>query len=108
MHQETMLYMWHQLPHADKHAPADARADATGATPLAARVVVPAGRATLGARPGETPFGWDNEFPGRTVDVPAFALDVHDVTNEQFMDFMDAGGVQAAGMVGARGLRVGA
>ena len=32
-------------------------------TPRAERVAVPAGRATLGARRGEIPFGWDNEFP---------------------------------------------
>jgi len=92
MHQETMLYMWHQLPYEDKRAPADASADARGATPSPARAAVPAGRATLGARPGEIRFGWDNEFPGRFVDVPAFAIDLHDVTNEQFVDFVDAGG----------------
>lgn len=92
MHQETMLYMWHQLPYERKHAPADASADARGTTPSPARVLVPAGRATLGARPGEIRFGWDNEFPGCSVDVPAFAIDVHDVTNEQFVDFVDAGG----------------
>ncbi len=92
MHQETMLYMWHQLPHAQKQAPPGAHADPAGVTPAPARVVVPAGRATLGARQGEIPFGWDNEFPGLTVEVPGFAIDVHDVTNEQFMDFVDAGG----------------
>ena len=37
-------------------------------------------------------FGWDNEFPGLAVDVAAFEVDVHDVTNEQFMDFVEAGG----------------
>jgi iron(II)-dependent oxidoreductase len=45
------------------------------------RVAVPAGRATLGARPGEIPFGWDNEFPSVIVDVPAFEIDIHNVTN---------------------------
>ena len=35
MHQETMLYMWHQLPYEQKRAPANARADAGGATPVA-------------------------------------------------------------------------
>ena len=92
MHQETMIYMWHQLPHEQKRAPAGLRDHAGGRTPSVARVAVPAGRATLGARPGEIPFGWDNEFPGLTVDVPAFKIDVHDVTNEQFMEFVDAGG----------------
>ena len=96
MHQETMLYMWHQLPHEAKRAPADARADVGGTTPPPARVRIPAGRATLGARPGQVAFGWDNEFAGLTVDVAAFEIDVHDVTNEQFMDFVDAGGYRTA------------
>src|SRR6476659_4783881 len=92
MHQETMLYMWHQLPYDHKRAPAGTRADAGGATPSPAKVTVPAGRATLGARPGEIRFGWDNEFPGDIVGVPAFEIDVHNVTNEQFLAFIDAGG----------------
>jgi ergothioneine biosynthesis protein EgtB len=92
MHQETMLYMWHQLPFEQKRAPAGLTADVDGTTPAAASVDVPAGRATLGARPGEIPFGWDNEFPGLVVDVPAFEIDVHNVKNEQFMQFVDAGG----------------
>ena len=96
MHQETMLYMWHQLPYEHKCAPSSVVADCRGATPAPETVSVPAGRATLGARPGEIPFGWDNEFPGVVVDVPAFEIDVHDVTNEQLMDFVDAGGYRQA------------
>jgi ergothioneine biosynthesis protein EgtB len=92
MHQETMLYLWHQLPYEHKLAPAGSAPNPAGSTPRAERVAIPAGRATLGARRGEIPFGWDNEIPGLVVDVPAFAIDVHDVTNEQFMDFVDAGG----------------
>jgi formylglycine-generating enzyme required for sulfatase activity len=37
-------------------------------------------------------FGWDNEFPSLEVVVPAFEIDVYDVTNEQFLDFVEAGG----------------
>ena len=96
MHQETMLYMWHQLPFAHKQAPTGIRADAAGTTPSPSRVTIPAGRATLGARRGDIPFGWDNEFSAMTIDVPAFAVDEHDVTNEQFMTFVDAGGYQQA------------
>jgi ergothioneine biosynthesis protein EgtB len=92
MHQETMLYMWHQLPYDQKDPPADARADVSGTTPAPATARVPAGRATLGMRPGDAPFGWDNELPGFVVDVAAFEIDVHDVTNEQFLAFVDAGG----------------
>lgn len=92
MHQETMLYMWHQLPHAQKRAPAAVPAARSAATSAPARTRVPAGRATLGARPGEIPFGWDNEYPGRVDEVEAFDVDVHNVTNEQFLDFVEAGG----------------
>src|SRR4030095_15131477 len=42
MHQETMLYMWHQLSYEHKHAPAEAKADESGSTPSAARGTVPA------------------------------------------------------------------
>jgi ergothioneine biosynthesis protein EgtB len=96
MHQETLLYMWHQLPYAMKHAPVATHTDVAGTRPDPARVSIPTGRVTLGARPGEIPFGWDNEFPGIVVDVPAFAIDAHNVTNQQFMDFVDAGGYQCA------------
>jgi ergothioneine biosynthesis protein EgtB len=92
MHQETMLYMWHQLPYEHKRRPADASADGSGKTPAPAKAAIPAGRVTLGAQRGEIPFGWDNEFSSVVVDVPAFAIGVHDVTNEQFMDFVNAGG----------------
>src|SRR5262245_20034134 len=45
MHQETMLYMWHQLPFEHKRAPGDHRDDPAGATPPSERVAVPAGDA---------------------------------------------------------------
>jgi gamma-glutamyl hercynylcysteine S-oxide synthase len=92
MHQETMLYMWHQLPHEDKIPPAGSTTDTGGATPAAARAGIPAGRATLGASADAIPFGWDNEFPAHTVEVPSFDIDVHNVTNAGFMEFVDAGG----------------
>ena len=85
----------------------NARADRAARRPSPARVAVPAGRATLGARPGEIPFGWDNEFPGLVVDVPAFEIDVHDVTNEQFMEFVDAGGYRQPEWWTPDGLRLG-
>jgi formylglycine-generating enzyme required for sulfatase activity len=55
-------------------------------------VGVPAGRATLGARRGGIPFGWDNEFEAIEVDVPGFEIDVHSVTNADWLDFMADGG----------------
>lgn len=95
MHQETLLYIFHRLPHGQKHRPA-------GYPPLlflpaasAARVQIPAGEATLGADRGEIPFGWDNEFPRHRVTVPGFEIDVDDVTNGRFLEFVEAGGYDA-------------
>jgi len=36
---------------------------------------IPAGTATLGARRGAIPYGWDNEFDEQTVQVGAFGID---------------------------------
>lgn len=92
MHHETMLYMWHRVPHEAKRRPPGYEPVRGGAPPPRATVRIPAGRATLGADPEEIPFGWDNEFPRQEVEVPVFDIDVHDVTNSDFMDFVEAGG----------------
>ena len=92
MHQETLLYMWHRLPFSQKRRPAGYRPRVEGAPPRREWIEVPAGCATLGADRDALPFGWDNEHPALTVDVPAFAIERHDVTNEHFLEFVDAGG----------------
>lgn len=96
MHHETLLYMLHQLPYARKHPPAGVPAlssDARdSAAPPRATVRIPAGEATLGADPARLRFGWDNEFPLQRVAVPAFEIDVHDVTNGDYLEFVEAGG----------------
>ena len=68
MHQETLLYMWHRLPHAQKQAARGVRYE-LGRRAAAARERsrIPAGRATLGADARRIPFGWDNEFDAHTV-----------------------------------------
>jgi ergothioneine biosynthesis protein EgtB len=60
--------------------------------PRAARVRIPHGTATLGTRVDDKTFAWDNELPAHSVDVPAFEVDVFNVTNADFMAFVDAGG----------------
>jgi ergothioneine biosynthesis protein EgtB len=96
MHQETLLYMWHQLPYAEKRVPGSVLRDPESGQRHAwlppDRVRIPAGTATLGADRNRIPFGWDNEFDEHRVDVPAFDIDVHNVTNAQFLEFVEAGG----------------
>jgi iron(II)-dependent oxidoreductase len=101
MHQETLLYMFHNLPYERKvrRAPVGRALEPGSIAGLenpAYTVTIPAGRATLGCD-AET-FGWDNEFPQHVVDVPEFTIDVHNVTNAQFLDFVKAGGYRDASL----------
>ena len=95
MHVETLCYMLHQLPLERKFLrrpspPPAARPHATH------RIEIPAGIATLGMpRTSEDipgPFGWDNEFEENRVDVPAFAIDAYNVTNQEYLRFVLEGG----------------
>ncbi len=57
-----------------------------------ATVRIPAGVATLGADRDRITFGWDNEFDAHRVDVGSFDIDVFNVTNAEFLAFVEAGG----------------
>lgn len=92
MHQETLLYMWHRLPHEQKRKPSNVTYELGAAPPAFRTVQIPAGTATLGSRRDEGAFGWDNEFNAHDVNVPAFEIDVHSVTNADFLKFTEAGG----------------
>ena len=92
MHQETLLYMWHQLPLEKKRRPTGYALSTEGRVPPSEWIEVPAGRATLGVDRSSVPFGWDNEFPEYDAFVPAFSIERHDVTNARFLEFVDAGG----------------
>jgi ergothioneine biosynthesis protein EgtB len=94
MHQETLAYIWHQVPYMRKRrpegyvtvTPPGARVD------VSLRVPVPAGPATLGTDVAEAAFAWDNERPVHVVDVHGFTIDAHDVTNARFLEFVEDGG----------------
>jgi iron(II)-dependent oxidoreductase len=94
MHAETLAYMLHQLPLAQKvtelREPVVTRSEARDA--LSSMVGVPAGTAVLGMSRDGGRFGWDNEFGEMRIDVPAFKIDRHMVTNGAFLDFIEAGG----------------
>jgi iron(II)-dependent oxidoreductase len=102
MHQETLLYMWHRLPFAQKKPPEKTRDQASGTKDQSASggassrewIDVPGGRATLGIDRGASVFGWDNEHPAASVEVAPFSIERHNVTNDAFREFVDAGGYQ--------------
>ena len=91
MHQETFLYMLHNLPLSEKNVPDGYRsAVRDGREIVNERIEIPGGRTTLGGRPAE--FGWDNEFPPMVIDVAPFAMDRFSVTNGEYLRFVTATG----------------
>jgi iron(II)-dependent oxidoreductase len=97
MHQETLMYLLHQLPYEKKNK-------ALGFRPLGLvaktprrltpdAVPIPSGTATLGN--DRAYFGWDNEFPQHQVHVPAFTIDAYNVTNGDYLEYMEATGAGA-------------
>jgi len=91
MHAETLAYMLHQLPYEQKVG-RPGKPTLTTASPALRTVNIPAGRATLGQSHRAGAFGWDNEYNSHIVEVPAFAIDTHMVTNAQYLEFIAAGG----------------
>jgi ergothioneine biosynthesis protein EgtB len=94
MHAETLAYMLHQLPLPQKIAQRDEALQTArhGEMQTESMVKVPAGSTQLGMARESGRFGWDNEFGEQRIDVPAFEIDRHMVSNRAYCDFIDAGG----------------
>ncbi len=91
MHAETLAYLLHNLPLDRKVALHDAEPPPSPG-PLDHRwCEIASGRATLD-RPRDGSFGWDNEFDATGVNVPAFAIASHKVTNGDYLRFVADGG----------------
>jgi len=93
MHAETLAYMLHQLPLEHKVRKLSAP-ELVRSSSIPRMIEIPAGRATLGISSQDGVFGWDNEFEAQSVDVPTFAIDKYKVTNQQYLDFIAAGGYE--------------
>ncbi len=98
-HQETLLYMIHQLPHTNKnrlYSPEKIKTSIPVTSPqfIPSMKTIPAGKTYLGAEAGEFDFGWDNEFEGQWHELEAFEIDTYPVTNGEFLNFMEAGGYE--------------
>lgn len=106
MHLETLSYMLPQLPidsfvaqrieHARRQPGPTAPDYVRTGFPDAVRIIeIPPGEVTLGRpREGGSDFGWDNEYaePLSPLHVPRFAIDARNVTNGEFLKFVQAGG----------------
>jgi hypothetical protein len=89
MHAETLAYMIHSLPIEAKSALPDLPPPPS--LPRESReVTIPAGITMLG-RARDDEFGWDNEFDGHFVEVPAFTIGRYKVTNGDFLAFVRQG-----------------
>jgi formylglycine-generating enzyme required for sulfatase activity len=92
MHHETLMYIIHRLPNERKRG-GTGRGTFVEAQPAArGRVAIPGGNVTLGARRDALAFGWDNEFEECAVAVRDFEVDVNDVTNGEWLQFVREGG----------------
>jgi len=94
MHAETLAYMLHRLPSERKVRGPEHAAWKTART-KPHLVEIPEGKATLGQQQiGEDEFGWDNEFAAHEVEVQEFAIENNNVTNHDFLRFVQAGGYE--------------
>ena len=91
-HAETLAYMLHMLP-CDRKICLPERAAWKTARVKSHLVDIAPGRVTLGLQSTvEDEFGWDNEFGAHEVEVGEFAIDSYNVTNRDFLRFIQAGG----------------
>jgi iron(II)-dependent oxidoreductase len=87
MHAETFAYILHQVDYEKKRAQPSGPLQAGRHAPE--RVAIPKGPAELGMTNGG--FGWDNEFQGHHLEVPAFSIGKYKVTNGEYLEFVRQG-----------------
>jgi len=92
MHQETLLYMWHRLRLDQKRRPMGYQPRTDGEASRQDWIEVPEGRVTRGVDRHAVLFAWDNEQGPCSEQVGRFLVERHNVTNEAFLAFVDAGG----------------
>jgi iron(II)-dependent oxidoreductase len=94
MHAETLAYMLHRLP-ADRKVCGPERGAWKAVRVKSHLVEIQAGRATLGLeRVNGDEFGWDNEIGEHETSVAEFVMESHNVTNHDFLRFVQAGGYE--------------
>jgi ergothioneine biosynthesis protein EgtB len=94
MHQETLQYLFQQLPFEKKWRPATIAPYRFDGAAAPITVDVGGGPVVLGADFDAIPFGWDNEFPELETAVADFRIDRTPVRNAEFLDFVKDGGYE--------------
>ena len=102
MHLETLTYMFHNFSYEKKIVANQDRIVTSGRSPVTNWCSIPAGEAVLGKNEDET-FGWDNEYQLLRVDVPAFSVQQHSVTNGDYLEFVKRGARASSLLDDARG-----
>ncbi|CAF1098527.1 unnamed protein product [Adineta steineri] len=97
LHQETLMYLFVQLPieslRMDIITEMDLRqTSVVSSLPENRWVTLPGGQTSLGKpyndQPSTFSFGWDNEFPRESCHVPSFQIQSHPVRNGDFLQFI--------------------
>ena len=89
MHAETFAYLLHNVPYEKKmNGPLQETTEAP--PPSNPLVPVPAGPVTMGN--DVEGFGWDNERPAHTVQVPSFRISKYKISNGEYLKFVQETG----------------
>ncbi len=96
IHLETssVLIRQHDLVYVQPH-PAWQACQQSAAAPANAFVAVSQGVVSVGKAATDYSYGWDNEFGQHTAEVAAFQASRYLVSNQEFLDFVLAGGYSA-------------
>jgi ergothioneine biosynthesis protein EgtB len=94
MHQETLQYIFQQLPMDRKVRPEPMPPYRFDGGAKAGTVTVGGGAVMLGAEFDAIPFGWDNEFPELELEVGDFLMDRAPVRNSEYLEFVEDGGYE--------------
>ena len=94
MHHETLLYMWHRLPIDDKRRPAGYRPTLSDAAPGRNGSTFLAAASRWASIATISPSAGTTSFRRHDADVGGFSIERFNVTNAQFLEFVEAGGYE--------------
>lgn len=76
----------------------------TGEAPANELIQVPAGTVRIGKPFDDAYYGWDNEYGDHEVSVEGFSASQYLVSNQEYLEFVEAGGYQQDRFWGEEGL----